>query len=280
MADTPYQFPREANRSGILNPDNETPAMNGFFAVDTQLQALLATVFWVGEDDPRGEEQEVQPRLEDITKEIDTQFSGPWVIDTKAIMLKWRVVMQVTAVEVYLQDALTHFALYDPNLLRDRGIKKEWSYEDVYNHTEADSMLLGFCRKWAKNFVQDGGPKLWTKKLEKIGVRGYTEEDTDELEAMWGMRHMVVHNAGRMTLEFATRHPRYAEVIYNGEFAISHFSRWHLATWEFVRTTDKFIGETLRRKLGNDLIEESQELGFSQMMEIMHRRFRGSRDNE
>ena len=43
--------------------------------------------------------------------------------------------------------------------------------------------------------------------MTAMGARGYPKELPSRLEQLWGIRHVVVHAAGRVTREFLKRHP-------------------------------------------------------------------------
>ena len=66
-------------------------------------------------------------------------------------------------------------------------------------------------RRWARGIVGDGGPKKWLKKLPRIlkFKPRYANGLDDELEEIWGVRHLIVHQAGFANREFIRRHARF-----------------------------------------------------------------------
>ena len=123
----------------------------------------------------------------------------------------WSVVMMVTCVEAYLQDVLTAAASVDSNLM----CKSEQSalYADIIAASSLESLANELRRRWAQNWLNDGGPTRWISRLTKMGVRGFPSNLADRLERFWGIRHLVVHAAGVTTADFVRRHPGMAKTI-------------------------------------------------------------------
>jgi hypothetical protein len=122
------------------------------------------------------------------------------------LLALWQVVMPVTCVEAYLQDVLTIAAGLDSKLM----IKSEQrvSFAELSNATSLENVVGPLRSRWARNWVADGGPARWIERLEKMGVRGFPPNLAWYLEMCWGIRHVVVHNAGIATAEFVKRHPK------------------------------------------------------------------------
>jgi hypothetical protein len=118
----------------------------------------------------------------------------------------WQVVMLVTCVEAYLQDALSAAASIGPELMSES--QQLAPYADVIAATSLDELANELRARWARGWLRNGGPTRWISRLAKMGARGYPEDLAPRLELMWGIRHVVVHSAGVATAEFVKRHPR------------------------------------------------------------------------
>jgi hypothetical protein len=185
----------------------------------------------------------------------------------EATMLKWQVVMRVTAVEVYLQEALAHYALYDPEFLRARNVKQEWTFEDLFDHSETDSVLWAFCLRWSHGFVGKGSPQSWGTKLQKMGVPEFADGDLQTLDALWGFRHCVVHHGGKVSREFLLRHPKEAESIERDGLSAKDIVAFSASSNRFVMAIDDFIVGTFKRKLGTGRIEALQKLQMEDILD-------------
>jgi hypothetical protein len=117
----------------------------------------------------------------------------------------WMVVMFVTCVEAYLQDALCMAASADPALMSKSG--QSAYYGDVLGATSLDELAADMRTRWARGWLNDGGPTRWLSRLDKMGARGYPDDLAPRLERIWGIRHVVVHAAGVATADFVKRHP-------------------------------------------------------------------------
>jgi len=47
----------------------------------------------------------------------------------------------------------------------------------------------------------------WAERLERMGARCIPADLAKQLEEFWGIRHVVVHAAGRVTADLVRRHP-------------------------------------------------------------------------
>lgn len=156
------------------------------------------------------------------------------------LLNEWYVVMQVTFAEAYLQDVLVHWASEDPSAMRDSDQKA--TYAQVTTAESLDSVASEMRRRWARNFIDDGGPRKWLRKLRCMGARGYTDDLVDVLEEAWGVRHVVVHNAGIATTDFVTRHESFGVKV--GESVVVHKDKildYVEQIGEFVKATDAFF---------------------------------------
>jgi hypothetical protein len=117
----------------------------------------------------------------------------------------WQVVTLVTCVEAYLQDLLSAAASVDPELMsRSQQLAP---YADVIAATSLEQLANELRARWARGWLNDGGPTRWISRFERMGARGYPDDLAACLERIWGIRHVVVHAAGIATPEFVKRHP-------------------------------------------------------------------------
>jgi len=118
---------------------------------------------------------------------------------------EWLIVMMVSSMESYLVDVLSWAASKDPELMAKS--EQAARYEEVLSAADLESLAEHLRRRWAGNFVDDGGPRRWIDRLQRMGAKGYQEETTPVLEELRGIRHAVIHNAGVASAEFLKRHP-------------------------------------------------------------------------
>ena len=237
-----------------------------YLNVNQGLDALLAMVFPLLRESVKSERYLTARRLQ-----IESDYSGPWSIDVRHSMLSWQVAMRVSAVEVYLQDALTFLALYEPEFIKSRGSKQEWDYDLVRTASDNENAMWIFCDRWARSFIGEGGPTRWGKSMEKSGLGTFNDSDIDSLEVMWGYRHMRVHHNGRFTREFVARHPQEAKRLWR--LQLQDIQTWSETAQRFVHAAEVGISGRLRARLGKDLIKEREDAEFNRQMEAMEARF-------
>jgi hypothetical protein len=308
------ELPREAREGPIFHPDWGTHAFARFSGAIRGLDALLAMAFpmsWDTEQSRSGNTRHRKRPGARIFREstclipplisylqltagerskryltarrlrIENDYSGPWTIDVRHTMLSWQVAMRVSAVEVYLQMALTFLAVYDPEFMRSRKSVQEWTYDDARVAADSDDTVWTFCNQWARSFLGDGGPERWSKSLERFGLGTFDKVDIDKLEAMWGYRHMRVHHAGRFTREFVLRHKAAAERLWRDGLQFSDVERWSSAAVRFVGAAEYGIAGRLKAQLGPDLIKEREEAELERQLAMWEeRREKGRADPE
>jgi hypothetical protein len=204
--------------------------------------------------------------------QIENGYSGPCAIDVRHAMLSWQVAMRVSAVEVYLQNALTFLAVYDAEFMRSRGSKQEWDYDAMRLASDNDDAIWTFCERWARTFVGDGGPLRWSKALQRSGLGQFDDPDVIDLEAMWGYRHMRIHHAGQFTREFIQRHRGLAERLWSEGLKPADVERWSAAAGRFVDASERGIADRLKARLGAELIEQRQHAEFERQLEDIDKR--------
>jgi hypothetical protein len=246
-------LPKEASSGPIFHPDWGTHAYAAYNANTTGLDALLSLAFGLSDSTP-----EHLIALEVRRKSIDDAFSGPWGINVAHTMLSWQVAMRVSAVEVYLQDALTFLAVYDSEFIRSRGSVQNWDYDAIRRASDDGKAIWTFCDNWARSFVGDGGPSRWTRALTGAGLGEFDEADISALEAMWGYRHLRIHNAGRFSREFVDRHRSVAERLWRDGLNRSDLDGWRTVADRFVAIAERGIAGRLRGRLGEELIKQRE----------------------
>jgi hypothetical protein len=163
------------------------------------------------------------------------------------LQLQWYAVMLVTFAETYLQDVLADSARFDPTLMADS--KQSALYDQVIAADSIQELATAMRDRWSRNFVNSGGPTSLVDRLTRMGAN-FREGLVDDLEQLWGVRHAIVHNAGRRTSELARRHPA---VTYDSSQQIivdsEQFTNYALAVIDFTSSTDMF----LLGRVGSDL---------------------------
>jgi len=122
------------------------------------------------------------------------------------LLHEWQVVMAVTFAETFLHDVLVECAAADPTLVARSELSA--AYEEVASAESLDALKLSMYSKWARSFVDDGGPRRWSERLTRMGVRNLPV-DVTRLEEAWGVRHVIVHRAGVVSSDFVRRHPNF-----------------------------------------------------------------------
>ena len=116
------------------------------------------------------------------------------------------------------------------------------SYAEVKRAQFLEELTEELQSRWARNFVDDGGPDRWIKRLTKMGARGYGPETADEMETLWGVRHLLVHSVGVGTPDFVRRHPEIGIKV--GESILirsNQLTAWIKVAYHFVDVTDFYF---------------------------------------
>lgn len=137
-------------------------------------------------------------RLKEALAELTGQFE---------LALELQVVLLVTFTETYLQDVLSYAAGFLPELMADSEQKA--SYSELTSYESLADLASELRGRWARNFVDKGGPSTWIERLSKMGAVGLDRGMADIMEEAWGVRHVVVHRAGVATRDFCNRHPSF-----------------------------------------------------------------------
>ncbi|MEO5959347.1 MAG: hypothetical protein ABIZ49_06220 [Opitutaceae bacterium] len=115
-------------------------------------------------------------------------------------------------------------------------------YADVIAATSLDALANELRARWARGWVNHGGPKDWINRLGKMGARGYPANLGPRLELFWGIRHVVVHAAGVATADFVKRHPGVVKAA-GDRVRVNHhyFKSFVEAVRDFLEPTDEFF---------------------------------------
>lgn len=161
---------------------------------------------------------------------------------------EWLPVMMVAFVEAYLTDAFAYAASLDPTLISKS--EQTASLAEVLDATSLDGLADTLRHRWARNFVDDGGPFRWAKRLKGMGAHNFDPEAIRELEVLWGTRHLLVHAGGIVTYDFASRHPELQLMIGDDvHVELEQVRKWSETTQNFVDGTDAYFVNRLRSKL-------------------------------
>jgi hypothetical protein len=181
-------------------------------------------------------------------------------------MSRWVGVILVTITEAYLHDVLTEVARQEPSIMNDT--KQAAVYAEVVEFTSIEELAEEMRSRWARNFVDKGGPRRWIEVLERRSGHSYPGDLVATLELVWGIRHVVVHNAGRATREFLRRH-QFAGAVVGQMLPVTpaHFAPWFTAVDDFVNQTDQhfvaYVRGVLRKREGpsSELTADSRARG-------------------
>lgn len=168
--------------------------------------------------------------------------------DGLTAIFHWIPVIMVTTVEAYLQDVLIYAAKVDPAMMESS--KQSASYAQVRQAQSLEELTEELQYRWARNFVDDGGPDRWIKRLTKMGAREYRSQAAYEMETLWGVRHLIVHTAGVITPDFVRRHPKIGAKA--GEsilIRLDQIRRWNDVINHFVDVTDFYFVQRLGHRV-------------------------------
>jgi hypothetical protein len=164
--------------------------------------------------------------------------------ELRAYADEWFSVILVTATETYIHDVLAFAASLDERLMQSS--EQSASYQKISKARSLAELQAELRSNWARNFVDKGGPTLWLQRLKKMGATGYKAGLGEELEQLWGVRHMIVHRAGSVTADFARRHPSFA--LNAGDFLRierEYIDKSAGAVIDFVYVTERYFKQRL-----------------------------------
>jgi hypothetical protein len=148
----------EQNNDGILHllalQDRELKALRT--SVNRKLTAFRRSL------DPRAKKTSEQ-RMRSIDRIGDTIDVSKSRLDTVRL---WQVVLLVTCAETYLQDVLSSAARIDPQLMRESKLRVPCA--DVFKVTSLNELAIQLSTRWARAWVDDGGPSKWISALGKM----------------------------------------------------------------------------------------------------------------
>jgi hypothetical protein len=190
------------------------------------------------------EESEVTLKRREIVERMKSVLIEPAHEFTEGLLTinQWVPVILVTIVEAYLKEVRIFEAKINPAVMdsSDQSV----TYADVVRAQSIGDLTEEMQSKWARNFVDDGGPARWIEKLTRMGARGYDSQTADKMETLWGVRHVMVHSAGIPTREFVRRHPNFrVPVGANIRISLSQLSEWIRLVYHFVDITDCYFAQ-------------------------------------
>jgi hypothetical protein len=189
----------------------------------------------VGLSGPGGEQADkIRTITEELLKQV-TELTGGVLI-----VYEMMPVLFVTIVEAYLKDVLIFAAGIDTSLMDRTG--QTVTYQDALNAKSLEELLIELRSKWARKFVDSGGPTTWIETLEQLGARGYRPETVSQMETLWGVRHLIVHSASIVNADFVRRHPELkAQVEKRLIVNNAQIKQWSGAMYDFVDITDQYF---------------------------------------
>lgn len=199
----------------------------------TELTALSTNL--AGLSAPQAAQAErIHTLAEEILKHVKELTGGVLAIH------EMMPVLFVAVVEAYLKDVLIFAAEIDTTLME--RTEQTATYQDALNANSLEELLLEFRGKWARRFVDSGGPTRWIKSLEVMGARGYHPETVSQMETLWGVRHLIVHSAGIANGDFVRRHPE-LKAQAGQRFIVNNaqIRQWVAAMYDFVGVTDQYF---------------------------------------
>jgi hypothetical protein len=182
---------------------------------------------------------DLRPALDSVIERINAHYSG------RKVVVEWLPVMMVTTVEAYLLDVLAYAAGIDPSLM-ERS-EQSVSYAELTTASSLEEVMTELRYRWAKNFIEKGGPYSWIARLTKMGARTYRPETAQEMEMLWGIRHLIVHTAGVATADFTRRYPHLGiQVGENVRVDLGSLRNWFKHIYHFVDVTDTYFIQRCR----------------------------------
>jgi hypothetical protein len=231
----------------------KTPALETFRANIAHLRAFLRQ-HDLGEKEllrtARQVDTEISARKR-AAKEREWRKRAKRFEDGAKFFYHWLAVMYVTFCETYLQDVLSYASAGDATIMRNT--EQVATYEEVVLAPSIEALAEELRLRWARNFLDRGGPRAWIERLQRMGATGYPEEIGERLEELWGVRHVVVHRAGVATSDFCRRHPGFDAVPGQVLDISSELSARYLdAVRTFCQRTDEMFSARLeaRRAIG------------------------------
>lgn len=158
------------------------------------------------------------------------------------ILNQWIPVLLVTIVEAYLKDVRIFEAKVNPAIMESSD--QSVTYGEVVRSLSINDLAEEMQSRWARNFVDDGGPARWIDKLTRMGARSYEPDTAKKMEILWGLRHVIVHSAGIATPEFVRRHPEFgASIGKNVVVRLDQILEWIKVIYDFVDITDSYFAQ-------------------------------------
>src|ERR1044072_1217044 len=188
-------------------------------------------------------------RKHEIVERIKTSVAGLSEFTNGLLeVLRWIPVILVTTVEAYLKDIRMFEAQINPGVMKLS--QQSVSYEEVISAESINNLAEEMQARWARNFVDDGGPERWISRLIKMGARGYDIDTARKMEILWGVRHVMVHDAGVATPDFVRRHPDYgAQSGSTIKIRLDQLNEWIKVVYHFIDVKDSYFVQRYKYEL-------------------------------
>ena len=109
--------------------------------------------------------------------------------------------------------------------------------------------MFEFRSKWARTFIESGGPARWINDLEAMGARGYRSDTAERMETLWDVRHLVIHSAAIVNAEFIRHHPDLKAQL-GKRFIVNNaqLRQWLETMFDFVEVTDRYFARLCQER--------------------------------
>jgi hypothetical protein len=158
---------------------------------------------------------------------------------------RWFLVIMVTVVETFLQDALAYAEFRHPLyvLESDRKI----GYAQISTAESVEGLRGELCQLWAKGYLRGKTPSAWCAGISKKGAKLPPPEVIAGLDVMWQVRHCVVHNAGLATHDFARLYPTRAALGAQINVDPAEYQGWIDIIREVVEGVEAWVQARVRK---------------------------------
>ena len=186
---------------------------------------------------------ELSRQLSNVALEPLEEFASGF-----STLRQWIPVILVTTVEAYLKDVRMFEAKVNPAIMQSS--EQAVTYGEVLRARSTEDLAEEMQSRWAMNFVDDGGPTRWIDRLTRMGARTYDSQTAKTMEILWGVRHVIVHSAGLVTLDFVRRHPEFGATVGKDiVITLDQIKKWSGVAHHFVDVTDLYFAQRYKSEL-------------------------------
>ena len=134
-------------------------------------------------------------------------FQGRAAHGAMTVTNDWIVVHLVTIIEAYIKAILEYHARMDSSVLIASSEVVSVRTDQLLEASENNETHRLLVRYWVKAWLKRReNPKAWINGFTEMGVTTFPSSLKSKLEAMLGVRHLLVHSAGHVDEEFLSRH--------------------------------------------------------------------------